>query len=112
MEPAEACNGDSILSAWSQAAQFVLAPGTTPYVLTVTSGVAWPATDQDIRKLDAAAKSVGAERPSTVAEMLFPGAAKQSTGNAAQAIEAGLQMLGRGRRKGLSFSRWGHTYFE
>jgi hypothetical protein len=44
--------------------------------------------------------------------MLLPAAAKQSTANAAQSIEAGLRMLGRGRRKGLTFSGWGHTYFE
>lgn len=112
MEPAETCSGVSIVEAWSRAAQIVLAPAPTPYVLTVTSGIGWPAASHEIWKLDAAAKSVGAEKPSTVAEMLLPGAAKQSTGNAAEAIEAGLRMLGRGRRKGLTFSGWGHTYFE
>jgi hypothetical protein len=112
MEAAKTCRGDSILQAWKEAGEVLIAPGTPPYVLVVTSGIGWQPSAHELHELDLAAKSVGAERPSTVAEMLLPGAAKQSTGNADDAIEAGLRMLGRARRKRLRFSQWSHTYFE
>lgn len=112
MQPASSLDGDSILSAWKAAAAVVAGPEAPPYVMTVTAGAAWPTTGQQLHELDQTADSVGAQRPSTVAEMLFPGAAKLSTGNAQQAIDAGLKMLGRARRKRLRFSQWTHTYFE
>jgi hypothetical protein len=112
MDAAKSVQGGSILDAWKSASAVVAGSGEAPYVMTVTCGAAWQPSTLQLRALDQAAKSVGAERPSTVAEMLFPGAAKRSTGNAGEAIEAGLRMLGRARRKRLRFSQWTHTYFE
>jgi hypothetical protein len=87
-------------------------PALPPYILAITSGVAWSPSASELRKLDASADDLGAERPSTVAEMVLPAMTKLSTGNADVAIEAGLRMLGRGRHKGLRYSGWNHTYFE
>ena len=44
--------------------------------------------------------------------MLLPKVAHLSTENPGEAIEAGLKLLGRGRKRGLRFSTWSHTYFE
>lgn len=112
MEAAKSIQGNSILDAWKLAAKVVADPGATPYVMAVAAGAAWQPSTNALHALDQAADGVGAERPSTVAEMLFPGSTKQSTGNADEAIEAGLRMLGRARRKRLRFSQWTHTYFE
>lgn len=112
MQAAETYTDPSILGAWIRAASAVAANGSPPYVITVTSGTAWQPTPEDLHALDRSAVDAGAERPSTVAQMLMPAAAILSTGNAAAAIESGLRMLGRGRRKGLRYSTWSHTYFE
>jgi hypothetical protein len=97
---------------WRLAATAVASTAGASYITVVTCGADWNTSAANIRALDEAAASVGAERPSAVANMLLPRMVQLSTENAAEAIEVGLRALGRGRRRGLRFSTWTHTYFE
>lgn len=112
MERADVYHAPSIIDAWKQAAATVASPGGAKYVTIVGCGNAWQGDAVQCRALDQAAQQIGAERPTAVAGMLVPGHVKISTENPAHAIESGLRMLGRGRRRGLRFSTWTHTYFE
>lgn len=105
-------NAPSIIDAWRKAAVCISSPGETPYVVVVTAGSAWVGTVAEQRGLDEAANASGAERPTAVAEMLLPRVVHLSTENPDAAIEAGLKLLGRGRKQGLRYSTWTHTYFE
>lgn len=112
MQPAETFTGGTIVEAWRAAAARIAGAGDPPYVIVVTAGPGWNGLAADQRALDMAAEAVGAERPTAVAEMLLPRVVHLSTGNPDGAIEAGLKLLGRGRKRGLRFSTWTHTYFE
>ena len=111
MQRAEVFEGNSILDAWRRVGTR-LTQGSPPYVVVVTVGTAWQPTAQDLHKLDRVASAAGAERPTAVAEMLLPKVVHLSTENPNSAVEGGLKLLGRGRKRGLRFSTWTHTYFE
>jgi hypothetical protein len=111
MQRAETFDAPSILEAWRQAAAR-LSDSNPPYVIVVTAGVGWGASPQQLHALDSAAMKAGAERPTAVAEMLLPKVVHLSTENPDGALEGGLKLLGRGRKRGLRFSTWTHTYFE
>lgn len=110
--PAALACSESLIDAWKQACRQILTQNAVDYVLATSFGPAWTGSEAERKALDRAAKQVGAEGPSTVASMLVPRGVRRSSGTAEEAIEAGLQALGRGRRRGLVFSGWRHTYFE
>jgi hypothetical protein len=112
MEQAKSFHANSIVEGWRLAAAAVASPTGSSYITVVTCGTAWNSSIANIKALDAAAKSVNAEEPSGVANMLLPRIVQLSTENPTDAIELGLKTLGRARRGGLRFSTWTHTYFE
>lgn len=112
MRPADTHDAPSIIEGWRAAAAAVASPNGASYITVVTCGPDWISSAANIRVLDQAARSVGAEEPSGVASMLLPKVVRLSTENPSNAIEQGLKALGRARRGGLRFSTWTHTYFE
>lgn len=102
----------SLLEAWKSALAAVSAHGEVDYLLVTSFGADWIGTKPERRLLDVAAKSVRAEPPTTVSAMLAPPAISNPALVVEDAIEAGLKTLGRGRRRGLTYSGWKHTYFE
>lgn len=110
--PAAAIYDDDLVLAWKIACDQIANQKTVDYVLVTSFGNTWDGSDEQRHALDKAALSVNADTPSSVASMLLPKAARISKQTAAEAIEAGQKLMGRGRRKGLSYSGWRHTYFE
>lgn len=102
----------TIPTAWLVAAQRVCEPGEPLSFLVVSAKAGFPAVHEDLRSLDDCARSVGAELPSSVAGVLFPQRVVDSAGPTDQRIKKGWELFGRGRRAGLKFSGWKHTYFE
>lgn len=100
-----------ILRAWRSASQLII-NSQAGYILTVKARSGIIADANQLRALDQKAIAAGAERPSSVANMLFPSVAFSHPGTVAQAKSAALRLLGRGRRRGQKFSNWKHTYFE
>lgn len=101
----------NLLLAWQQASR-LLTEGSVDYILTVAAGSELDISASDLRELDRRAENAGAERPSSVANMLLPSVASANLGNVADAKAAALRLFGRGRRSGQKFSNWKHTYFE
>lgn len=63
-------------------------------------------------ELNIVAKAIGTERPTSVASVLMPTLVRDNPAVANDAIVEGQKLFGRGRRKGIKFSTWRHTYFE
>lgn len=101
-----------LVAAWKEACDLIANQKVVDYVLVTSFGNAWEGTADQRSALDKAAKAALAETPSSVASMLLPNIVRTSTQAPSDAIEAAQKMLGRGRRKGLSYSGWRHTYFE
>lgn len=102
----------SLIEAWALAARHLSTKNPKDFVWTVSCGTEWQPTPANLRILDIAAGRRSWERPSSVSEMILPAACDQLGLSAGEAIERGLQMLARARRKGAHFSGWKHTYFE
>ncbi|ALH79904.1 hypothetical protein [Sphingopyxis macrogoltabida] len=100
-----------IVTAWRSASDLLLG-NNAPYILTLSASGASEFTAADLRRVDAAARAVRTETPSSVANMLLPAVVERHAGTVAEATEAGLNLFGRGRRRGRKFSQWQHTYFE
>lgn len=96
---------------WVQAASYLVSSRSPEFLLSVGSGPSGLTTLQR-RELDQMAMRHGAHRPSAVANMLCPVRVLNPTLDTEAAIRAGLNMLGRGRQRGLTYSGWTHTYFE
>lgn len=111
-EPASVVFNENLVEAWRQACDQIANRNTVDYVLVTGFRNAWQGTNAERQHLEAASRLVGAESPSGVASMLLPKTARTSDESAAVAIECGQRMMGRGRRKGLIYSGWSHTYFE
>lgn len=105
-------NGLNPVSAWAGAARLLIETPHPDYMMLVRAGADWLADAAACRVFDAAAKSVGAETPTSVANMLFPRVVLDHEGAASEAIEAGWRFFARGRRRGLTYSGWQQTYFE
>ncbi len=103
---------ESLPEAWRLAATHILSSSDPGYVIVVSAGAAWGGTESQLRKLDRSAERGSFERPATVAEMLLPRIVAKSALPAEAALNRGLATFGRGRRRGLKFSVWVHTYFE
>ena len=101
-----------LVAVWKDACDQIANQKVVDYVLVTSFGNTWAGTADQRSALDSAAKAVGAEAPSSVASMLLPKLVRTSTQGPSSAIETGQKMLGRGRRKGLKYSGWRHTYFE
>lgn len=101
-----------LLNAWKAAASHLATQGNDEYVIVTSFGTAWNCNIQGVRRIDAAAKDLGLEPPSSVASMLCPKSVMQTTGTASDAIDAAQRTYGRGRSRGIRFSGWKHTYFE
>jgi hypothetical protein len=101
-----------LVDAWKDACDRIANAKSVNYVLVTSFGNAWNGTNEQRQCLDKAAYAVNADTPSSVASMLLPKAVRISPQTAAEAIEVGQNLMGRGRRKGLSYSGWQHTYFE
>ena len=101
----------NVLLAWQRASQLIT-DGDPCYVLTVSAGADLNITAADLRLLDAKARAVKTEYPSSVANMLLPSVASESMGTVIEAKSTALRLLGRARRRGQKFSNWKHTYFE
>jgi hypothetical protein len=112
MSAAPSFHSHSLIAAWAEGARFISEAGRDDFIVTLSSGVAWEPEPVDLRRLDQAAMKFSWERPSSVSEMILPAACEVENLNAADAIERGLLMLGRARRRGTRFSGWKHTYFE
>jgi hypothetical protein len=104
-------SAESLVEAWSAAATS-LSRGTPPTFIVVSAGNQFEATGAEIRVLDACARNNGAERPSAVAEVLFPKIVEVTEGTTEEKVSAGWRLFGRGRRAKIRFSGWSHTYFE
>lgn len=111
-QPASVAFNVDLISAWKDACDQIANRKTVDYVLVTSFGTAWQGTNADRQAVDVAARSIGAELPSSVASMLLPKVVRTSTASASAAIEAGQKMMGRGRQMGLAYSGWRHTYFE
>lgn len=111
-KPAAVAFNADLITAWKDACDQIANRKTVDYVLVTGFGTAWAATNAQRQALDTAARAVGAESPSSVATMLLPKVVRTSALPASAAIEAGQRMMGRGRRRGLVYSGWRHTYFE
>lgn len=111
-QPAAVAFDKDLISAWKDACDQIANRKAVDYVLVTGFGSVWEGTNAQRNALDAAARSVGAELPSSVASMLLPKLVRKSTASASTAIEAGQRMMGRGRRRGITYSGWRHTYFE
>lgn len=73
--------------------------------------MATPLGAVDLARVDGAARSNGAERPSAVARVLMPPSVLLP--NTPEAgIEEGRKIFSRARRRNLRFSGWRETYFE
>lgn len=101
-----------LLNAWKASAGHLANHASGDYVLVTSFGTDWNCNNQDVRRIDSVAKESGFEAPSSVASMLCPKPVMQAAGTASDAIDAGQRTYGRGRRLGLRFSGWRHTYFE
>lgn len=102
----------SILNAWLSAVSTLAAPGAGPSFLTIAARTGFKATPTQVHALDECASVAGAERPSSVANVLFPRRVSESVGSVDDRLRSGWALFGRGRRSGLKFSGWRHTYFE
>ncbi len=102
----------SLVTAWAQGSRLIATAGRDDFLITLSSGIEWEPDPANLRLLDQASKMYGWERPSSVSEMILPTACEAGGYNAADAIERGLIMLGRARKRGTRFSGWKHTYFE
>ncbi|UOR14675.1 hypothetical protein [Qipengyuania aquimaris] len=103
---------ENLIEAWRAASTHLATPSQNEFIWIVGCETAWQETPQALRKLDSVATAHNFERPSAIANMLFPVAAAAENLSVAEATEKGLELFGRGRAKGLRFSNWRHTYFE
>ncbi|WP_219893056.1 hypothetical protein [Aquisediminimonas profunda] len=109
---ASAIYDSDLVLAWKAACDLVANQKSVGYVLVVSFGNAWQGSNEQRQALDKAAREVKADSPSSVASMLLPKSVRMSKQSAAEAIESGQIMMGRGRSRGLKYSGWSHTYFE
>lgn len=100
------------MDAWSSASDHLGTHSPIEFIWTVGCDANWLETPQLLRALDQAAIAHEFERPSTVADMLFPSVANSPGLDAADSVDLALDLFGRGRAMGLRFSNWQHTYFE
>lgn len=105
-------SNDHLVRGWRDASRILTGPGAPDYIITLSLGPGWTEAAASLNILDRIAKNRGAENPSAAAAMLIPKSVMAANGTAAQKISAGLAHLGRGRRAGLRYSGWTHTYFE
>ncbi len=112
MPAAKSYFAESLVQAWALGAKAVASGEGGGYIMVVSAGTSWSGTPAEQHKLVAAADKWHAEHPTTVAEMLLPQRVGLSNAQSQNAIDAGLKLFGRGRRRGLRFSGWTHTYFE
>ncbi|WP_336986186.1 hypothetical protein [Altererythrobacter aquiaggeris] len=101
-----------LLEAWKLATSRLVDEPTKPYVIVTSFGNAWVGGAEEVGALNIAAKSAGFEAPSSVASVLCPRIVRQAKGSAFDALNAGQVVFGRGRRRGIRYSGWRHTYFE
>jgi hypothetical protein len=109
---ADTFSATGLVDAWKLVAAKVASATPPSYLTTVSFGTAFNVNLANVRLLDNAAASIGAERPSSVASMLMPFAVFTSAAPTANAVDGALRTFGRGRRKKLQFSQWTNTYFE
>jgi hypothetical protein len=102
----------SLVDAWARGARHVASVGGPPFIMTLSSGIAWMPSAVRLRQLDAIARKWRWERPSSVSEMILPAVCDGPNILTKDAIDRGIEMLGRARQRGLRFSGWQHTYFE
>lgn len=102
----------SIVEAWLAAVAKVAATGSHNTFLAVTANTGFKATPSEVRALDGCARAAGAEKPGSVASVLFPSLVAESIGTTEERLRRGWNLFGRGRRKGVTYSQWRHTYFE
>jgi len=102
----------SLIQAWALAARHVATAANAGFVIALGCGTDWQPEVGQLRVLDIAARRRSCERPSSVSEMILPSVCEGAFGNAAQAIDRGLEFFGRARERGLRFSGWTQTYFE
>jgi hypothetical protein len=102
----------TILRAWERASSDLVAQGSHPTFIAVSAGPGFPAPAATLASLDLVAAARGAEKPSTVANVLLPRVVSETAGSTLDKVGAGLSLFGRGRRRGLRFSGWRNTYFE
>lgn len=103
---------NTVIEAWIAGATMLLSPDDAPNYMSVTAGTQAEFTRERTRHLNEIADLVGAERPGGVSEVLFPACVHESNSSLGARLEAGWKYFGRGRRRGIKFSGWKHTYFE
>jgi hypothetical protein len=107
-----AVEGADLIEGWVKAALAVSEPGFANDHVTIVASGAWTETPVALRALDAQAKLVKTDRPSSVANVLCPSPVLRAVGNTQDKIARGWDFLGRGRQHGIKYSGWRDTYFE
>ena len=102
----------STVQAWATAASYVYGQGPLPTFMAVSAGHALPSGGGPLAQYERIAAINGAERPNSVATVLFPEIVQRTPGTTSAKIQAGLRLFGRGRRRNKRYSGWRHTYFE
>ena len=77
----------------------------------VHSDTATPLGVADLARIDGAARTYGAEKPSAVARVLMPPSVLLPS-TPKEGIEEGRKIFRRARRRNIRFSGWRETYFE
>ena len=101
-----------ILNVWRSAAGEILRPSFDNDFMVLSCGPSLDTSDIAVRRLDAVAHRVGADRPNVVADMILPRAAIRHRGTLDERLSAAFEFLARSRRRRIKFSNWKHTYFE
>lgn len=102
----------SIVGAWAAGARYLADNNDDTFIINLIAQNEFLTTPDALRILDQGAASFGFERPGSVSEMIMPLICCGGEHGPKDAIERGIQLIGRARRKGISFSGWTHTYFE
>lgn len=105
-------SGPSIISAWAQAVEYMVAAGDSPTFLAVTAGAGWPERAAWLSDLDRVLTARGGERPTSVSDVLLPATVTTANGTLDERLHAGSRLFSRGRRRGIRYSGWRHTYYE
>lgn len=102
----------NLLEAWKAASSWLANEAADHYVLITSFGDGWDLPLGSLSQIDVHARACGFETPSSVAAMLCPRIVRRTAGSVTDALNSGQQLFGRGRKQGLRFSGWRHTYFE
>lgn len=105
-------HSESLIDVWAAGAHHIVTKPMEGLMIVLSAGTGWTPSSANLRKLDDKARTFGFETPSSVAEMLLPQTCMKAGFTALESIQRGTSLLGAGRRRGLTYSNWAHTYFE